>query len=336
MLLECRVMFSVSHWLNDPFFSRYLPYGHCPRPEVFCAPTTLRQIIAWSYVNTLLRFLKDGVFSGVSLVFTAPHVKMTDMPAGDVAKGEKLFNGRCATCHTYDKVWKSARTLSFVNDHLLLLELKPCLTCFGISFSDTKSPSTKSVQGGATKQGPNLYGLFGRTAGTVPGYVYSPSNKSSGVEWNDETLYEYLLNPKKYIPKTKMNFVSIFFDVYVYVFSPRLTNFFSSLVSSPHKTVLMLLLSWSKSLPKYVVKTILEWAVAWFPWNKAYLKLPECFNFGRDLLCRPLVPSKDACTWLPSARMSSQWHRLDVGLWHPLFLVLTALFNPNLFIYCNS
>jgi hypothetical protein len=29
---------------------------------------------------------------------------------------------------------------------------------------------------------------------------------AAGVEWNDGTLYEYLLNPKKYIPKTKMNF----------------------------------------------------------------------------------------------------------------------------------
>jgi len=29
---------------------------------------------------------------------------------------------------------------------------------------------------------------------------------SLGITWTEETLFEYLLNPKKYIPKTKMNF----------------------------------------------------------------------------------------------------------------------------------
>ncbi len=28
----------------------------------------------------------------------------------------------------------------------------------------------------------------------------------AGITWTEETLFEYLLNPKKYIPKTKMNF----------------------------------------------------------------------------------------------------------------------------------
>ncbi len=52
-------------------------------------------------------------------------------------------------------------------------------------------------------QGPNLGGLFGRTSGSVAGFAYSKANKEAAVEWKEETLYDYLLNPKKYMPGKK-------------------------------------------------------------------------------------------------------------------------------------
>lgn len=45
--------------------------------------------------------------------------------------------------------------------------------------------------------GPNLNGLFGRQSGTTPGYSYSAANKNMAVTWEENTLYDYLLNPKK-------------------------------------------------------------------------------------------------------------------------------------------
>lgn len=52
-------------------------------------------------------------------------------------------------------------------------------------------------------------GIFGRSTGSAEGYSYSKANKDKNIVWSEETLYEYLLNPKKYIPGTKMVFAGL-------------------------------------------------------------------------------------------------------------------------------
>ena len=53
-------------------------------------------------------------------------------------------------------------------------------------------------------RGPTLYHLFGRRAGSVPGYVYSPAMKNSVIVWTAGTLDRYLQNPRAFLPGSKM------------------------------------------------------------------------------------------------------------------------------------
>ena len=66
-----------------------------------------------------------------------------------------------------------------------------------------------TVEAGKNKIGPSLAGIVGRKAGTVPGFNYTEANKNSGVTWDEEKLDTYLIDPRKFIPGTKMLFAGL-------------------------------------------------------------------------------------------------------------------------------
>lgn len=54
--------------------------------------------------------------------------------------------------------------------------------------------------------GPNLHGVFGRTAATQAGFVYTDALKRSGIVWTPRTLDAWLADPAGFVDGTSMGF----------------------------------------------------------------------------------------------------------------------------------
>jgi cytochrome c len=59
------------------------------------------------------------------------------------------------------------------------------------------------------RTGPHHCGLFGRRAGSVPGFDYSEAMKRSGITWNAQTLDRFLANPAAMVPGTEMTYAGV-------------------------------------------------------------------------------------------------------------------------------
>lgn len=58
----------------------------------------------------------------------------------------------------------------------------------------------------ANRVGPAHRGVYGRKAGSAPGFAYSPGVAASKVIWREATLDQWLTNPQAFIPGARMGF----------------------------------------------------------------------------------------------------------------------------------
>ncbi len=65
------------------------------------------------------------------------------------------------------------------------------------------------TEGGSDMVGPNLWGVFGRAAGTHGEYAYSPELRQAGITWSAETLDPWLESPRTRVPGTKMVYAGL-------------------------------------------------------------------------------------------------------------------------------
>ena len=65
------------------------------------------------------------------------------------------------------------------------------------------------IERGENDLGPSLHGVFGRKAGTLADFRYSPALKRSGITWTAQTLDAYLADPQKAVPANRMPYAGL-------------------------------------------------------------------------------------------------------------------------------
>jgi cytochrome c len=61
-----------------------------------------------------------------------------------------------------------------------------------------------TIKEGDNRQGPNLYKIIGRKAGSLPDYNYSSAMKGAGFVWDEEKLEHFITSPDEVVPGNNM------------------------------------------------------------------------------------------------------------------------------------
>jgi cytochrome c len=66
-----------------------------------------------------------------------------------------------------------------------------------------------AVERGTEGVGPDLHGVFGRRAGALETFHYSPALKRSAITWTPQALDAYIADPQKAVPANRMPYAGM-------------------------------------------------------------------------------------------------------------------------------
>ena len=103
--------------------------------------------------------------------------------------------------------------------HLVLLTAAATLAAAGMARADgdasrgenkfEECAACHKIERGEDNVGPSLHGVFGRKAGTLADFRYSPALKRSGITWSAQTLDTFLADPQKVVPANRMPYAGL-------------------------------------------------------------------------------------------------------------------------------
>ncbi|MBV7565982.1 cytochrome c family protein [Pseudomonas sp. PDM27] len=65
------------------------------------------------------------------------------------------------------------------------------------------------TQGTTGMMGPNLFGVYGRKSGSLPGFSYSQAMRDKDVSWQAENITQLITQPQAYVPGTYMPYMGL-------------------------------------------------------------------------------------------------------------------------------
>ena len=66
-----------------------------------------------------------------------------------------------------------------------------------------------SLKEGVNGVGPSLHAVFGRRAGSLDDFRYSPAMKRSGLTWTPQALATFIADPQHAVPNNRMPFAGM-------------------------------------------------------------------------------------------------------------------------------